>query len=171
MEDFAGVTSRAVRNAIIQGGHQNWIPEVPDRKLSLSRSLQPLFDAFIVFRRKPAKKLHEAAGHAQLVFPSKHRHAQETRSKMKRRWKTTGRDFARSAAGLEESLLIVPTNLVRTSTLFTQVDEIGAATKQHMLRIHILVQSGMFVRAGPAANVWLAFENCDALPCPRKTRG
>src|SRR5882757_7488397 len=40
MDDLASVTSRTMSNAIIQRRHQDRVPEVPDRKLSLPRSLQ-----------------------------------------------------------------------------------------------------------------------------------
>src|ERR1700712_3246267 len=119
MEDLARVTSRTMCSAIIQRRHQNRIPEVPDRKLGLPRAPQPLLDALLVLRRISTEELHQPARHSQLVLPSQHRHAQEARSKVKGRRQAVGRDRARSAVRLEKSLLVVPANLVRTSTLLT----------------------------------------------------
>src|SRR6266550_6307207 len=59
MEDLTCVTSRTMCNAIVQRRHQDRVPEVPDRTLSLPRSFQPLLNALIVLRRIAEEELHE----------------------------------------------------------------------------------------------------------------
>src|SRR5258708_27405498 len=65
-----------------------------------------------------------------------------------------------SSARLDESHAVKPANLVLDSDSAIKRDQIGAASKEHVLAVvHDLASSGMFVRRSAASEVGTAFED------------
>ena len=64
--------------------------------------------------------------------------------------------------GLKPGLAIVPADLLGETGGIAQFDQVGAAADHDVLRVHHLIQRGMQIGAGAAANVGAAFQHGDA---------
>jgi hypothetical protein len=59
--------------------------------------------------------------------------------------------------------LIVPADLIFNSDAAIELDEIGAATEQHVLTVvYDFTRGRMLIRGGPSAKISAAFEERDA---------
>src|SRR6266566_9979572 len=72
-------------------------------------------------------------------------------------------DDGSASPGLQKSQLIVPADLIFNSDPPIKLNQIGAATKQHVLTVvYDLTGGRMLIRGGPSAKVSAAFEERDA---------
>ena len=109
------------------------------------------------------QRRHGAADRQFVHETSRHCDTQERRSCMQ--WSGQGRRLHHrsAAARLEKRQSLVPANLVLDSSAAVEIDQVGAASKQHMLAvINHLAGARMLIRGSAPAQVWAPFKERDA---------
>src|SRR3569833_1215904 len=84
---------------------------------------------------------------------------------MKRSWNGRRIQGGATPARLDERELLVPLDLVLNTEALVEVDQVRAATEQHVLAVvHDFTRCRMFVRRSSTAKIRLALEECDLVP-------
>src|SRR4029077_7931918 len=128
--------------------------------------LQPIGKARRAVPRKWSHQRQHGARDCNFVSPGEGRGSQEGQGRMERRGQSRWTNFRTPAAGLDEGETIEPLNLAGDSDAAVKVEQVGAASEQHMLTvIYSLARSWMFVGRGATADERPALEQADLESC------
>src|SRR6185312_2260488 len=170
MEDLSGVLHGASLEGVVERPDDNRLPEVTNGAVGLSGMLQPCCKALRIVLRIPTQKTGQASRNARLVMQVEHRRAQKTDRSMRRCRKTSATQHTSAAVRLQEGQLVIPANAVGHPCLPAEIQDVGAATENNMLRIDSLFDGWMLIRVGTSTNVGPTLEQRNLRSRPGKRR-
>ena len=129
-----------------------------DGKLGLAGAFEPCGKAFAIAGWNAAQKACHACGDGGLVAQAKHGRAQKADGLVPWRRQMAGTDPTASTTWLQKTKLVVPADGPPSSRLIDEVDEVGAAAQDDVLRVDGLAQRGMRVGVGTSAGKGAALQ-------------
>ena len=147
IENLSSVARRAALKPVIERANDNRLPEVADGAVGLLRPLEPHREWLVVGRRIAAKKVEHPQRNAQLIRNRKHGRAQrahrEAAGRREKPWANiaAARWSARSL-WLKKSNAVIPADMTVRAGESAQIDEVGTAAKQNVLRVDHFTKTG-----------------------------
>lgn len=161
MEDFAGVLRGTIIEAVVERPGNHRLPEVADGAVGLAGALEPRGEALAIAGWIAAQEARQPGCNGGLVSQTKHGSAQEADGLVRGRGQMAGTDPTESTTWLQNTKLAVPADGPRCFRLVDEVDEVGAAAQNDVLRVDGLAQRGMAVGVGPSAGNGAALQKSD----------
>jgi len=162
---------RTVRKAIVQGAKHHRLPKMLHRHRSLLRPLQPPVQPNLIVPFGSREKLRHPTRDGRLIGKPKHRRTKKGIREMQRRRQSIRAEHAPPPTLLQKHKFVIPAHLIGNARLRQQIDQIGAATQQHMLAIHHLMQRRMLIRRSPPTHIRLSFQQFDVESSARQSAG